>query len=292
MIKKALRLTSALALCAAPVLAMSHEGGDGGHEHMGPPPGLIIFIPHDLPLYMSEPSDGPPSKEQMVTAFEAAIGALDEDEDGLLSKDELKTAHEAAHAMMDEGGCGDGGDCGDDPLPHMPPHLVIPVEDIAPDDHEAAFAAIDGDGDGKLSLAEIGNAMQAFMESHGGPIGGGDGGEMMDPEWPSTECNGNTGNEITRELTGAAGSNAVAISLPSGREAGCFSIESDAAIEVQIIEETDPPEDPAPVMWHSDDGEESLADLVLEEGIYHVEIISSDDESAAITVVFVDYPAE
>ena len=89
-----------------------------------------------------------------------------------------------------------------------------------------------------------------------------------------------------------AGSNAVAISLPSGREAGCFSIESDAAIEIQIIEETDPPEDPAPVMWHSDDGEESLADLVLEEGIYHVEIISSDDESAAITVVCVDYPAE
>ena len=174
----------------------------------------------------------------------------------------------------------------------MPPHLVIPVENIAPDDHEAAFAAIDGDGDGKLSLAEIGNAMKAFMESHGGPMGGGDGGEMMDPEWPSTECNGNTGNEITRELTGAPGSNAVAISLPSGREAGCFSIESDAGIEVQIIEETDPPEDLAPVMWHSDDGEESLADLVLEEGIYHVEIISSDDESPAITVVFVDYPAE
>jgi len=285
MIKKALRLTLALALCAAPVLAMSHEGGDGDHEHMGPPPGLIIFVPHDLPLNMSEPGDGPPSKEQIVTAFETVIGALDEDEDGLLSKDELKTAHEAAHAMMDEGGCGGGGDCGDDPLPPMPPHLVIPVENIAPDDHEAAFAAIDGDGDGKLSLAEIGNAMKAFM-------GGGDGGEMMDPEWPSTECNGNTGNEITRELTGAAGSNAVAISLPSGREAGCFSIESDAAIEVQIIEETDPPEDPAPVMWHSDDGEESLADLVLEEGIYHVEIISSDDESAAITVVFVDYPAE
>ena len=288
MIKKALRLTFALALCAAPALAMSHEGGDGDHEHMGPPPGLIIFIPYDLPLYMSEPSDGPPSKEQMVTAFETAIGALDEDEDGLLSKDELKTAHEATHAMMDEGGCGDGGDCGDDPLPHMPPHLVIPVENIAPDDHEAAFAAIDGDGDGKLSLAEIGNAMKAFMESHGGPMGGGDGGEMMDPEWPSTECNGNTGNEITRELTGAAGSNAVAISLPSGREAGCFSIESDAAIEVQIIEETDPPEDPAPVMWHSDDGEDMLNELVLEEGTYHVEVLSDSDKSTPIRVVFVE----
>jgi hypothetical protein len=30
----------------------------------------------------------------------------------------------------------------------------------------------------------------------------------------------------------------------------------------------------------------------LEEGIYHVEVLSADDESTDITVIFVDYPAE
>ena len=304
MLNRVLPFTFALALFAVPALAVSHEAGDGGQEHVGPPRGLIIFIPHDLTLYRSEPGDKPPRKEQMVDAFESAIDALDEDDDGLLSKDELKAAQEAAHKIMDQGGCGGEGDCGDGAPRHMPPHLVVPVEDVAPGDQGAAFDAVDGDGDGKLSLSEIGDAMKAFVESHGGPIGSGcgdegqggcsdgDRGEMMDPEWPSTECNGKTGNEVSRELTGAAGGYTVAISLPSGREAGCFSIESYAAIEVQIAEETNPPEDPAPVMWHSDDGEEALADLVLEEGIYHVEVINSNDENAAITVVFVDYSGE
>ena len=304
MLKKIVLLTFALALCAVSALAMSYEDDDGYRERIDPSLGLIIFIPHDLTLGMSEPDDESPSKGQMVTIFEVAINALDEDNDGLLSKDELKTAHEAAHAVMDKGDCGSDSGCDDGSPPHIPPHLVVPVEDIDSGDHEAAFDAVDSDGDGKLSLVEIGDAINTFMESHSGPMGGGcgdesegdcsggDDGKRMDPEWPLNECNGNTGNEITQELTGAAGNNAVAISLPSGREAGCFSIESDAVIERQIVEETDPPEDPAPVMWHSEDCDEALADLVLEEGMYHVEVIKSDDESATITIIFIDYPTE
>ena len=305
MLKKILLLTFVLVLCAAPALAVSHEDDDSYHENMDPPLGLIIFIPHDLTLYMSEPNDESSSKEQMFTAFELAIDALDENNDGLLSKDELKIVHEAAHAMMGKSDCGDDGDDGDDGSPpRIPPYLVIPVEDINSDDYEAAFDAVDNDGDSKLSIAEIRDAMKVFMESHGGAMGGGcgdgnegdyngdDDGKRTDPEWPLNECNGNKGNEITHELTGAIGDNAMAISLPSGREAGCFSIESDAFIEGQIVEDTDPPEDPAPVMWHSEDGDAALADLLLEEGNYYVEIIKSDDENAAITVVFIDYPTE
>lgn len=307
MFKKLALLFCTLALSATPALAMSHEGGgcggEEGHEHMGPPPGLMIPLPPDTEMPPPpEPGDEPPAPEDMAAAFAAAIGALDSDGDGLLSKDELKAAHDAAHEMMGGGcgggggGCGDGG--GEPPMGPPPfPHLVIPVADFDPEDPGAAFDAIDGDDDGKLSLEEIGAAFESFMDAHGPMDGGGCGGcggEMgMDPEWPEAECNGATGNEITRELTGAAGANAVAISLPAGREASCFSIATDAAIEIQIIEESDPPSDPTPVMWHSDDGEEALGDLVLEEGIYHVEVeVISLDESAAITVTYVDYPAE
>ena len=230
----------------------------------------------------------------MFTIFEVAIDALYEDNDGLLSKDELKIAHEAAHAIMGKSDCGGDDDCDYGSPPRIPPNLVIPVKDIDSDDYEAAFDAVDSDGDSKLSIAEIRDAMKAFVESRSGTMGdgcgdgsesdcsGGDDGKRTDPEWPLNECNGNTGNEITHELTGAVGDNAVAISLPPGREAGCFSIESDAIIEGQIVEDTDPPEDPAPVMWHSEDGDAALADLTLEEGNYHVGVIKSDVENVSI----------
>ena len=80
------------------------------------------------------------------------------------------------------------------------------------------------------------------------------------------------------------------VGAPSGRKAGCFNISTDTenAIEMQIVEETDPPSDPAPVMWHSDDGEDMLNELVLEEGTYHVEVLSASDKSTPIRVVFVE----
>ena len=302
MLKKFLLVACALTVTAASVRAMSHEGGEGGegHGHMGPPPGLMIPLPPDTEIPpMLEPGDEPPAAEDMAAAFEAAIDALDGDGDGQLGKDEIRAAYDAAMELMDEtmeeGGCGGGG--GAPPMGPPPfPHLLIPAdfEPPAPEDGpgammEAAFHAVDSNGDGKLSKDEIKNAFDTAMDH--GDIGG-CGGEMgMDPEWSETDCHGATGNEITRQLTGANGEKTVAISLPKGREASCFNIDSEAEIEVQIIEDSDPSSDPA-VMWHSDDGEEALADLLLEEGIYHVEVLSADDESTDITVIFVDYPAE
>ena len=279
MFKKILLLSGALALSAMPALAESHGGG----KPMGPPPGLLIPLPPGFGMPPPpKPGDKSPSPEGMATIFKTAIDSLDSDGDGLLSKGELKVAHEAVHKMMGDGGA-------TPPVGPPPfPHLIIPVAGVDPENSRAAFDAVDSDEDDKLSLEEIKAAFDSF-----GPMDGGDDGEMgMDPEWPEADCNGATGNEITRDLTGAAGDNAVAVSLLEGREASCFSIATDATIEAQVIEETDPPSDPTPVMWHSDDGEEALDDLVLEQGIYHIEIISADDESVAITVTFVDYPAE
>ena len=311
MLKKFLLVACALTVTAASVRAMSHEGGEGGegHGHMGPPPGLMIPLPPDTEIPpMLEPGDEPPAAEDMAAAFEAAIDALDGDGDGQLGKDEIRAAYDAAMEMMDEpmeegscGGCGGAPPMGPPPFPHLliPADFEPPALEDGPGAMmEAAFNAIDSNGDGKLSKDEIKNAFDTAMD-HGdmGGCGAGDGvggcgGEMgMDPEWPEADCHGATGNEITRQLIGADGENAVAISLPTGREASCFNIDSEADIEVQIIEESDPSSDPA-VMWHSDDGEEALADLLLEEGIYHVEVLSADDESTDITVIFVDYPAE
>ena len=300
MLKKMLLLTSALTVTAASTMAMSHESGEG-HEHMGPPPGLMLPLPPDTE--MPAPEEGP--KALVETAFYE----LDGDEDGQLSKDEIKTAYDAAIEMMDEpmGGCGGegGGGCGGGEGPPMGPppfpHLLIPAdfEPTPPKDGpgammEAAFGALDSNGDVKLSKDEIRDAFDATMDHHGHM--GGWGGEMgMDPEWEQADCNRTTGNLVIRELSIDG---AVAVSLPEGREAGCFTLEVDGAdmddldFELQIVEETDPPSDPAPTMWHSDDGKEAYEDLVLEEGIYHVEIIDTDGKGLTFTITFIDYPAE
>jgi len=320
MLKKIFLMTCVLALSTAPVLAQ--HGDEEGP--MGPPPGLMIPLPADF--MPPPPEDGPEefmkaalsaidtdgdkaiSGDEIKAAMEGAMAMMEEGGDMPPPPPEGEMGPPPfPHIVI--------------PVPgdFMPP----PPEDGHKAFMKAAFDAIDTDGDGALSKDEIKAAMEGAMhdheggmDDHEGPMGdhdgtmgdhesGMDGGEGpmgdhdgtmhdhdgtmdggMDPEWEMAECNGAEGNHVIRELVASAGSNAVAISLPAGRAAGCFEV-SGGDYEAEILEETDPPSDPAPVAWSSDSGD-AIADLVLGEGIFHFQLAS--DDGASITVSYVDYP--
>jgi len=320
MLKKMMLMACALAFSASPILADHHGGGEGGEGEMPRPPGLIIPLVGDFV---------PPSEDGPQAFFGAALEFLDIDGDEALSPEEIIAAMKAAKSEMGGEGevplpggegempppphsDGDGGEHGEIGPPPFP-HIVIPLpSDFMPprveDGHEvfmyAAFGALDSDGDTLLSKKEIKAAFEAVMGDHDmGPSGGehdgdpcGDGGcggehdgdHPMDPEWEMAECNGAEGNNVIRGLMASEGSNAVAISLPEGRAAGCFEV-TGGDYSAEIIEETNPPSDPAPVLWDSGSGD-AIAGLVISgSGIFHFHL-TSDDE-AAITVSYVDYPA-
>ena len=328
MLKKMMLMACALAFSASPILADHHGGGEGGEGEM-PPPGLMIPLvgdfmpppPEDGPQaligaaleFLDTDGDEALSGDEIKAAMEAAKGEMG-------GEGEMPPPPPGGEGEMPPpppcGGCGgEHGEMGPPPFPH----IVIPLPgDFMPpapeDGHEefmkAAFGALDSDGDGTLSKDEIKAAFEAAMGDHGmghdGPCGGGCGGEHdgdpcggggcggehgdhpMDPEWEIAECNGAEGNNVIRGLMASEGSNAVAISLPEGRAAGCFEV-TGGDYSAEIIEETDPPSDPAPVVWDSGSGD-AIADLVISgSGIFHFHLTS--DDGAAITVSYVDYPA-
>lgn len=321
MLKKIMLMACALAFSASPILADHHGGGEGGEGEMPRPPGLMIPLVGDF--------SPPLHADSLQAFVGAALKFLDTDGDEALSGDEIKAAMEAAKGEMGGegevpppggegempppppfGGCGgEHGEMGPPPFPHivipLPSNFMLPDPE---DGHEgfmkAAFGALDRDDDTLLSKDEIKAAFEAAMGDHGmGPSGGGEhdgdpcgeggcGGEQgdhpMDPEWEMAECNGAEGNNVIRGLMASEGSNAVAISLPEGRAAGCFEV-TGGDYSAEIIEETNPPSDPAPVLWDSGSGD-AIAGLVISgSGIFHFHL-TSDDE-AAITVSYVDYPA-
>ena len=263
---KSVLLTCALAAHAAPAIALSHESGDG-HQ----PQGLIISLPGEAPKL------SPDSKLQDL--IDIVISQVDKDDDYQLSSEEIESAHKQ---VIDLGKCGES--------PGAKPHLIIPVTDFDPENPGDAFDAIDANDDGQLSKGELGSALETahgVIEEYLNHCAEAPEGIQLSPQ---TTCDDAVGYQIVHELGNTADNNALAITLPSGRKAGCFNISTDTenAIEMQIVEETDPPSDPAPVMWHSADGEDMLNELVLEEGTYHVEVLRDSDKSTPIRVVFVE----
>jgi len=327
MLKKMMLMACALAFSASPILADHHGGGEGGEGEMPRPPGLIIplvgdFVPpsEDGPQaffgaaleFLDIDGDEALSPEEIIAAMKAAKGEMG-------GEGEVPPPGGEGEMPPPPHFDGDGGEHGEMGPPPFP-HIVIPLpSDFMPprveDGHEvfmyAAFGALDSDGNTLLSKEEIRAAFEAFeMVDHGmGPSGGehetvdaidaqwdgfeaeereDDGDHPMDPEWEMAECNGAEGNNVIRGLMASEGSNAVAISLPEGRAAGCFEV-TGGDYSAVIIEETNPPSDPAPVLWDSGSGD-AIAGLVISgSGIFHFHL-TSDDE-AAITVSYVDYPA-
>ncbi len=192
----------------------------------------------------------------------------------------------------------------------MPPPDTVPPEDAGeppPEDPEAAkdwltgifFPMMDTDDDDMLSQAElrawVAFAHIPFMPPDDGPPP--DGEPMGDEEWEQVACGEAVGNQVIREISITPGPANVAISLPPGRNAGCFHLAVTGADietlvnEFQIVQETDPPTTPLPVVWNSlADGQAAYEALVLTEGIYQVELITSGVPEAVFTITFVDYP--
>ena len=114
---------------------------------------------------------------------------------------------------------------------------------------------------------------------------------------PGAHCGDFIGNHVEFSLSISTGPTAMAITLPEAREGGCFYLEvtggdlDTMANEFQIIEETDPPSDPPPVIWHSmqEDAQAIFESMVLGPGIYHVELIDSGVPAAVFTFSYVDY---
>ena len=263
---KSVLLTCALAVHAAPAIALSHESDDG-HQ----PQGLRISLPGEAPKL------SPESKLQDL--IDIVISQVDKDDDYQLSSEEIEVAHKQATEL---------GKCGESP--GAKPHLIIPVTGFDPEKPGDAFDAIDANDDGQLSKGELGSALEAthgVIEEYLNDCAEATEGIQL---LSQTTCDDAIGYQIVHELGNTTDNNALAITLPSGRKVGCFKISTDTenVIEMQIVEETDPPSDPAPVMWHSDDGADMLNELVLEEGTYHVEVLSASDESTPIRVVFVE----
>jgi len=109
--------------------------------------------------------------------------------------------------------------------------------------------------------------------------------ELM-PQAEGMPCGDRAGNLIFRTICNMPGYDMVAISLPDGRAASCFDVESmREAIEFEIVTET------GDLIWEPGMGKEAFMALKLDAGMYHIRSRGGSPEGA-VTVRFVDVPVE
>ena len=109
--------------------------------------------------------------------------------------------------------------------------------------------------------------------------------ELM-PQAEGVPCRERAGNLVFRTICNSPGYDMAAITLPGGRAASCFDIESmREAIEFEIVTET------GDLIWEPGMGKEAFMGLKLDAGIYHIRSRGGSPEGA-VTVRFVDVPVE
>jgi hypothetical protein len=108
------------------------------------------------------------------------------------------------------------------------------------------------------------------------------------PQAVDVPCGDAKGNLLFRTVCNTDCCRSQAISLPAGRTASCFRIESQTPSKVVI---TISAEAGGAVLYDSrKDGLENIGKLVLGEGVYRIEMLPESDPGARATVAFVDHP--
>lgn len=185
----------------------------------------------------------------------------------------------------------------------LPEGMMPPPPEDGPEAFEAflgeAFVLIAGD-DGMMTLEEL----MEWMKKFGPPEGAGgemEAGEMpcgdeedAGGEIPQADCDGSTGNLIERTICNSDGYNWQAISMPAGRNAGCFNVEAKSASPVifYIYDEADP----TTILFDSDrDGLHNIGTVLgtlthATDTVYHVELDTAKSAPDAwVKVTCVDY---
>ncbi|MFH1567821.1 MAG: hypothetical protein ABIL09_07450, partial [Gemmatimonadota bacterium] len=104
------------------------------------------------------------------------------------------------------------------------------------------------------------------------------------PQAEGVGCRERAGNLIFRTICNLPGFDMAAISLPEGRAASCFGVESIREhIEFEIVTEA------GDLVWEPGMGKEAFMGLKLGPGVYHIRSRGGSPEGA-VTVRFVDVP--
>lgn len=114
--------------------------------------------------------------------------------------------------------------------------------------------------------------------------------EML-PQAENVACGSSSGNLLFRTVCNMAGFDSQAISLPDGRDADCFGIESQTAGVVVFT--VYPESDPSNLIFDSTrDGLHNIGAVHLgDTGVYRIDLDeAASDPGARVTVKFIDHP--
>ena len=291
---RALLLVCALLLGMMPVMAQMPG-------EMPPPEGPVVilappddFQPPGLPPLPPDPEAG---KQMMLDIFFDGLAGPD----GVIDRGEFQAWVRDFHMPMgpppecDFNGDGivdevEAQECGQ----HMPPPPECDLNgDGMIDEFEAEECAkhmppppeCDLNGDGMVDDVEAQECGDMHM---GGPPPCSEElrqAELM-PQEEGVPCRERVGNLIFRTICNTPGYDMEAISLPDGRAASCFDVESmGGEMEFEIVTEF------GELIWEPGMGWDAFHDLKLDPGIYHIRSRGGSPDGA-VTLRFVDVPTE